>query len=393
MKICAINNLYKPHKRGGAEIVFENIIEELKKRGHEVFVITSKSITKPTNEKEDKKNKIYRLRSCNIVSYNNLAKIPKTIRLFWHLVDMFDVVNYWRVKSIVKKEKCDLVMTHNLKGMGYLIPRAIKKIGVKHIHTLHDIQLIHPSGLMIFGQEKIINNFFAKIYSFLCSFLFRSPEIIISPSKWLLDLHERKKFFIKSKKIILPNPIKISNIESKNKNTNSDVSCFIYVGLIEKHKGIDMLLKSFQNLRYESQYKKCRLNVIGDGSLLEKYKKIYKKENNIFFLGRLKNNEVLEELKKSNGLIVPSLCYENSPTVIYESASTKTPIIATRIGGITELIHDLGGLLFEPKNEKDLIRQMKWLINNYDDYVKKQACGKKIIKYDINKYVDKLLKS
>ena len=91
---------------------------------------------------------------------------------------MFDVGSYFKVKSILKKEKPDVVMTHNLKGVGYLIPKVIKGMGLKYVHTLHDIQLIHPSGLMIHGREQQINSIFAKLYVSVCRWLFGSVSKI-----------------------------------------------------------------------------------------------------------------------------------------------------------------------------------------------------------------------
>ena len=49
MKIALINCLYKPYRRGGAEVVFNSIVKELKKDGHDVFVVT-------ISGKKEKKN-------------------------------------------------------------------------------------------------------------------------------------------------------------------------------------------------------------------------------------------------------------------------------------------------------------------------------------------------
>ena len=147
MKICLINNLYKPYNRGGAERIVELIAAGLQGARHEVFLITTKPIGRK-QKAESRKQKVYYINAL----YYNLNKLPKILRLFWHLCDMFDIGSYFKVKAILKKEKPDVVMTHNLKGVGYLIPSVIKNLGIKHIHTLHDIQLLHPSGLMMHGK-------------------------------------------------------------------------------------------------------------------------------------------------------------------------------------------------------------------------------------------------
>jgi 5-oxoprolinase (ATP-hydrolysing) len=65
---------------------------------------------------------------------------------------------------------------------------AIKSLKIRHIHTLHDIQLASPSGLMIKGEENSWqqNSFPVKLYTFICRKLFNQIDYVISPSKLLL---------------------------------------------------------------------------------------------------------------------------------------------------------------------------------------------------------------
>jgi glycosyltransferase involved in cell wall biosynthesis len=57
---------------------------------------------------------------------------------------------------------------------------------------------------------------------------------------------------------------------------------------------------------------------------------------------------------------VPSRWYENSPNVILEAQAFKVPIVATRLGGMAELVRDeIDGLLFELNDAQDLARQLQ----------------------------------
>ena len=57
----------------------------------------------------------------------------------------------------------------------------------------------------------------------------------------------------------------------------------------------------------------------------------------------------------ANLIVVPSICYDNSPMVIYESFTHSTPVIGSNIGGIPELIDDnVNGRLFNPGDVNDL---------------------------------------
>ena len=342
MKICLINNLYKPYERGGAEKVVEKIVDESRTRGDEVFVI-SLSPRKGKKEENDGNKKNYYLPS----AFFSLEKTPFILRFFYHIWDSFNIINYFKIRRIIKKEKPDVIWTHSLKGVSILIATLPKKLKIKHYHTLHDIQLLHPSGLMFYQKEGIINSFGAKVYQFINKFFIDSPDKIISPSKWLLDIHRGKGFFPKSEIEVSPN-FEIKKITPKG---HGSVIKFIYVGQIEKHKGIKMLIEVFLKI----SKKNIKLIVVGPGSMIEEVKKISLNDDRIDILGRKKNEEVLSIMKESDYLVVPSLCYENSPTVIYEASNLNLPILASSLGGIPELINQSGGELFKP-NKEDLER-------------------------------------
>lgn len=379
MKICIINNLYKPYARGGAEKVVENIVRDLYKKDHEVKIITTRPLFSSPPMHEGGTN-IYYIPSL----YYNLNKIPKFLRFFWHIIDMFCLRSYLSVKKILKKENPDIVMTHNLKGVGYLVPRAIKFLGIKHIHTLHDIQLLHPSGLMIWGEEKKLGSVFSKVYINICKFLFSSPDVVISPSKWLLDLHLENGFFQKSKNIVLPNPIVGVNINEQEETQREKIFRYLFVGQVEEHKGISFLIKSFLSLEQNN----AELVVIGDGDQFEEMKK--EKSDKIKFFGRKNREEVAELMAKVDCLVVPSLCYENSPTVIYEAFAVGLPVIASRIGGIPELLSESN--LFEAGDVDDLRYKMKWVRENIDELKQKASQNKQRIReLDVREYIEKLL--
>lgn len=393
MKICLINNLYKPYNRGGTERIVELQAEGLTKDGHEVFIISTRPLFRQ-HQTRAPREKIYYLKGL----YHDLNKIPKIIRLFWHVIDIFDINSFLKIKSILKKEKPDIVITHNLKGLGYSIPRTIKYLKIKHLYVLHDTQLIHPAGFIIYGKEKIIDNFSTKIYMAACRWLFGSPDIIISPSNWLMKLHEKKNFFKESKKIILPHPSPDSSATPllPRREAGSEIFRFLYVGQIEEHKGVLFLLEVWQSLCSKEISQKpsqpeCELMVVGNGSKLEKAKKMATGDKSIQFLGIKNKNEISQLMLGADCLIIPSLCYENSPTVIYEATGLELAVLAPRLGGIPELVHDLGGILFKPGDKNDLARQIRWVMEHPKLLREiKEKNRKKIKKFQLKYYIEKL---
>jgi glycosyltransferase involved in cell wall biosynthesis len=382
MKVCLINNLYRPYSRGGAERIVELAAGEYIRAGDEAVIITAspyfRGSRKPTVRPKGQSRRIQE----NLVNekikripglYYDLAKLPLFLRLPWHLWDMFDFITFRRVKKILEAEKPDLVITHNLKGIGYLIPGLIRRLGVKHIHYLHDIQLIYPSGLLYCGEERKLDGIMARIYQRVCVRLFGSPDKVISPTGWLMELHRNRGFFKNSKYEIRETDCgirkagsgkddekKISsgvgdNAELRRKNARRGRPFrFLFVGQIEKHKGIGLLVEAFERLNG-----KAELSIAGDGRLLTELKEKAADNPRIKFLGRKNPEEIIRLMAESDCLAVPSLCYENSPAVICEAALVGLPVIASRIGGIPELAEKYGIELFAPGNADELRELME----------------------------------
>lgn len=362
MKICLINNLYAPYSRGGAEKVVAAIQQEYQQAGHEVFLIT----TKPKQPQLETRSevRIFYFPS----SFYNLGKKSLAWRLFWHINNLFSCTNYRRLRRILRQEKPELVITHNLMGLGFMAARAIKKSGASHHHFLHDIQLLHPSGLIIWGQENIVFSLPARLYQLITRFCLAKPDLVISPSRWLLAKHLKQGFFNGSPTEIRPlAPIltglrdvsqdinKIGILEETVIEKSSEPKKLLFAGQIEKHKGIIFLLQAFQKFATTNS----TLTIAGDGVLLNSLRQAYQKDGRIKFLGRLNKEELGAEMKKADALVMPSLCYENSPTVILEAQNAGLPVVASRLGGIPEIIGPRDRL-FTPADEIDLFKQLNF---------------------------------
>ena len=150
MKICIITNVYPPYARGGAEQVVVKTVEGLLAAGHDVVVVTAA----PQGQHVWREGRltIYRLHPFNVFFYTDAHRHGVLVRAFWHLLDMFHVGSAKYVRRVLETEKPMVVHTHNLMGLGFLIPRVIRRLGIRHIHTVHDVQLAEPSGVILKKQ-------------------------------------------------------------------------------------------------------------------------------------------------------------------------------------------------------------------------------------------------
>jgi len=385
-KITIISNLYPPIARGGAENVVSRIAKELTRQGHEVEVLS----TRPRGMKVDEFDenvKVTRFFPLNLYHTLNDHKWPVVFRVIWHMVDMINLHSLFKIWLYLRRTKPDMVLTHNLKGFGLLVPLAIRLLKLKWIHTVHDVQLVIPSGLMLYGREQTEKSLFVRVHALLARMLFSSPQAVVSPSKFLLDFYSRNKMFEKSKKFVLPNPAPAASFESRGERQTGPLR-LLYLGQLEPHKGIRFLINTMA--RYKKTY---NLYVAGTGTMDGYIKTAADKNNLIKNLGFVDQNKVKNLFSFVDALVVPSLCYENSPTVIYEALSAGVPVIVADIGGAGELVKkSANGYLFTPGDWRSFIEVLAKFEEQKEEFFRRSSEIRKTVdEYGIDEYVHQLV--
>lgn len=150
--------------------------------------------------------------------------------------------------------------------------------------------------------------------------------------------------------------------KSGNKN-------FLFVGSLQKRKGIFTLLKAVELLKKRGR--DIKLNIVGDylqnadKLFIEFFNKLNIK-NEVTFVGRKNSAEIASLLAESSIFIHPSLI-DNSPNSVAEAMAVGTPCIASRTGGVPSMIDDgKTGLLFETENATELAAKIELLMDNKD---------------------------
>ena len=153
---------------------------------------------------------------------------------------------------------------------------------------------------------------------------------------------------------------------SENKKRTSSHLRVGYIGQIAKHKGVDVLVRAFKRLR--TQGPAPRLLLYGETERHPRFvrhlRRLVDGDGNIEFAGTFENNQILKVHSELDVLVVPSLWYENSPNVILEASAAGTPVIASNMGGMAELVqHGVNGLCFTPGDGDDLARQLQFIVD------------------------------
>lgn len=147
-------------------------------------------------------------------------------------------------------------------------------------------------------------------------------------------------------------------------NVERSPNHIICVGRLRKVKGQDVLLKAFKNVR---AVRDTKLHLVGAGEELETLVRMAHElgvSDHVYFHGALSGAEVFRQMASCAMTIVPSR-EESFGLVIVESFAVSTPVIASRVGGIPEIVRDgEDGILVPPEDPEALANAMILLLDN-----------------------------
>ena len=134
----------------------------------------------------------------------------------------------------------------------------------------------------------------------------------------------------------------------------------LFVGRLSVEKGIDTLIAAWRDLG-----KSVPLKIIGEGPLEKLVIEASQQNSSIEWLGRKPLPDVYDLMGKAKMLIFPSKWYETFGRVAVEAFAKGTPVIASKLGAIAEIVdHGRTGLHFQPGDAEDLARQVDWALKH-----------------------------
>jgi glycosyltransferase involved in cell wall biosynthesis len=139
-----------------------------------------------------------------------------------------------------------------------------------------------------------------------------------------------------------------------------DRSGVLFVGRLSNEKGVATLLAA-------AELQPGIVSVAGEGPLIENIESAAAR-GHLRLLGSLDPPDVLNAMKRSVAVVIPSIWYEGFPMVVLEAFATGTPVIASGIGSLAEVIDDaITGILVEPGDGTTLARQVRWAVDHPEE--------------------------
>ncbi|TFW09550.1 glycosyltransferase [Oxalobacteraceae bacterium OM1] len=125
----------------------------------------------------------------------------------------------------------------------------------------------------------------------------------------------------------------------------------LYVGRLSEEKGLDVLAKAHRLMGGSD------VEVIGSGPL----EPLARESFGAAYLGYQPLAQIMQRMLSARFLVLPSICYENSPRTIVEAFACGVPVIASRLGALPDIVSEgVTGLLFRPGDPADLADKLRW---------------------------------
>jgi glycosyltransferase involved in cell wall biosynthesis len=327
----------------------------------------------------------------------------------------FNLEQRWKSKWSGKISKIDGITVFKIPGLNWhpfvdsykvtmgvnLIPGRFKNILKEYdVVHFHEFDITFPFFSYLVKKPKIIhchgldvpylkgNHVIRKLLKHLAS-VFISVSHQMTNDFLSLGINRDKIAYV-------PNGV---DTQLFKPHGEKDDDLLLFVGRIAPVKGLHVLLKSLHYLD-----KPIRLVIIGGMSELPKYysyimeaikREKRKGKHDIIYLGARDQADIIKWYQKASILAFPSTEYEALGIVNVESLACETPVVATSVGGVPEVVKDgENGMLIEPNDPISLADKIQYLLDNEEIRKRFGREGRKqVIKdYSLEVAVEKLIK-
>jgi glycosyltransferase involved in cell wall biosynthesis len=278
----------------------------------------------------------------------------------------------WRLASdgygveIISSSSTPIVRVKGLMNPSFALSSLLKGAGtrcrVAHAHSIPsapamralraDLKVLTLHGYYSEQVKLLHGGAVGSLVSWFERTALGWADIVTAVSKSSVEVYHRMGFDVK----YIPNAVDLTGLPREGWRIFSPQ--VVFVGRLSYEKGLDTLL--------EAAEKAGNLNflIVGWGPYGLRLRARSSKRHNIRFVGEVSHHNALRYIAGSDVLVLPSYM-EGLSTVILEAMALKVPVVATRVGGNTELVEDgVTGLLVSPKNPDELADALERIVSD-----------------------------
>ena len=378
MKVCFISFEYPPNILGGAGTYAEAIVNGLKRRGVDVFVIAR-------GNRNDCDQRTFRVPTSNVPYWRRLFFMKPAVSLLRQLNKLlkFNLVHFNEPHIILGKLNLPTVCTVHSTQVNEI---KLKRAHSKTLETATDI------------RDLILKSPVGSICDVLTA---HATDKIICPSHHLKRLIKSYCFVDEEKICVIPNGIDLEAID-KIKDYDTGVlskydlekdNYVLFMGRLSVLKGVQYLIEAFRAIKKE--YANLKLVIVGTGDFESYLRNLARGIEDVVFTGYV-DSLADKKLLYENCLVaaLPTL-YEGLPMVVLEAMACRKAVIASDVGGIPMVVrHGENGFLVKPGDPKSLEKITRILLEDANLRKKMGSFGRKLVEkeFTLDKMVGKTLK-
>jgi glycosyltransferase involved in cell wall biosynthesis len=321
------------------------------------------------------------------------------------MIDTWNPHVYRTVKSILRREQPDVVHIMKLRGLSPSLWSAAVAAGCRPlIQTCHDYEIMSPDGILVsrVGQWAREGKWILWPYQALRANLSRHVDVATSPSHYTLTTLTERGFFPQAAHIVVPSSHGYSLAQLAAYQAESSVRRrpalrgqfrLLYLGRLEKSKGVDLLCTVVDRVAHKRP--NLRLDIVGWGDLESQLQQAYGDHPNICLHGSVFGKEKESLIANADILVVPSVWSEVYGLVITEAYVFGKPVIASRAGGMPELVREgETGFLVEPGDVAALQQVIEHVYENRHFVSEmEEACFAAARQYSFEKQTEQYLEA
>lgn len=317
---------------GGAERQLVDLALALKEKGWEVAVLC---MVKPEKFQD-------KLKAASISCFS--AEMARSKTSLFGIVKLYKVIRYFQPTCLISFNYHPNVLG-NLLGRIAEVPFVVTSVRNEK-----------------FGRS--IRDYLLKYSTYF------SSAIVVNSDNVAQKLIERK-VLNESKVSVIPNGVILNGDQDSGVDSAairsklgifSDEFFWLAVGSFKKSKDYPILLEAFSRL--SQNYSKVKLSIIGQGLLEEEIARLvsqYTLEKKVTLLG---SRDDVKNFMKAADAFVLSSAWEGMPNVLLEALASGTPVVATNVGGASEIVvQEKNGYLVPPKSAVKLQEAMQKMMN------------------------------
>ena len=255
------------------------------------------------------------------------------------------------IRKIIDEVQPDIIHAHSTwAGLFVRLPYLIKKKECKIIYTAHGWSFI----MDVSKKKKFLYAIVERLLSIV-------TDKIINISKF--EEKEALNYGLNKKKmVVIYNGVKDKNCDYSMDENNNKIK-LLFVGRLDKTKGIDILLDIYNKYKFENLH----LYIIGE-SVLDNIK--IKINNNITYFGWIDNKDIDKYYQMCDVVVMPSR-WDGFGLVAVEAMRNSKPVIVSNRGALPELVKNrINGYVFK-LNEEDSLKNI--LLNLDKKFLKKMG--------------------